>query len=63
MKPSELIDKQIAEHNDWRGELLKVLREIILEAEPEIKEDWRWETAVWVRVTVTFVRQGFLKTM
>jgi hypothetical protein len=42
MKPSELIDKKIAGLADWRGKMLANLRKIILDADPEIIEEWKW---------------------
>jgi hypothetical protein len=42
MKPSELIDKQIADLDDWRGKMLANLRRIIHDADPEIIEEWKW---------------------
>ncbi len=47
MNPSELIDKQIADLADWRGQLLVKLRKLILAADPGITEEWKWDTAVW----------------
>ena len=45
--PSEQIDKQIADLPDWRGQMMSTLRKIINEADPILKEDWKWDTAVW----------------
>ncbi len=47
MNPSERIDKQIAELADWRGPMIARLRKLILEAAPDITEEWKWETPVW----------------
>ena len=47
LKPSDLIDKQIAGLKDWRGGLMARLRTVINKAEPSLKEDWKWDTAVW----------------
>lgn len=47
MNPSERIDKQITDLTDWRGPTFARLREIILEADPDITEEWKWDTAVW----------------
>jgi hypothetical protein len=47
MNASELIDKQIADLADWRGDLVSKLRVLIHEADPEIDEEWKWETGVW----------------
>ena len=44
---SQLIDKQIADLPDWRGQMLKQLRQWILEAVPGITEEWKWGTGVW----------------
>jgi hypothetical protein len=40
--PSALIDKLIAGLADWRGKTLANLRKIILDADPEIVEEWKW---------------------
>jgi hypothetical protein len=42
MKPSELIDKKIASLGDWRGKMLARVRKIILDADPEMVEEWKW---------------------
>ena len=47
MSAAELIDKRISELDDWRGELFARLRTRILAADPEITEEWKWDTAVW----------------
>ena len=47
MNPSERIDKQIAELTDWRGHMVARLRKLIREADPDITEEWKWDTAVW----------------
>ncbi len=44
---SEMIDKQITELTDWRGKQLARLRKLIRDADPEIQEEWKWDTAVW----------------
>ena len=45
--PSQLITNQIAELADWRGKVFARLRKLILEADPDITEEWKWGTAVW----------------
>jgi hypothetical protein len=46
--PSELIDARIAELDDWRGELLRRLRALVKEADPDVVEEWKWRgTPVW----------------
>jgi hypothetical protein len=50
MKPSEQIDKLVAETTDWRGKTLARVRKTILEADPEIIEEWKWMgSPVWER--------------
>ncbi len=45
--PAQLITNQIAELADWRGKMLARLRKLILEADPDITEEWKWGTPVW----------------
>lgn len=47
MNPTERIDQQIAELTDWRGHLFAQLRTLIHEADPDITEEWKWNTAVF----------------
>jgi hypothetical protein len=45
---SALIDDMIAELADWRGKTLASIRKSILEADPEIIEEWKWMgSPVW----------------
>ena len=47
---SVLIDEMIAELTDWRGKTLAGVRKSILEADPEIIEEWKWMgSPVWSR--------------
>jgi hypothetical protein len=39
------IDERIAEFDDWRGETLGKVREIIKAADPDIVEEWKWAKA------------------
>ncbi len=49
------INAKIEELGDWRGDMLAKLRQIILAADPEIVEEWKWAkpsspgTPVWSR--------------
>jgi len=47
LTPGQLITKQIAELDGWRGEMLARLRKLTLEAVPDITEEWKWDTVVW----------------
>ena len=42
---SELIAKRIAELGDWRGETLGRMRKFIMEADPDVVEEWKWAMA------------------
>ena len=50
---SQMIDQRIRELADWRGPMLKRLRELIHEADPDVVEEWKWQkvsspgTPVW----------------
>jgi len=48
MNPSERIDELIAGLTDWRGKTFAELRAAILEADPDIVEEWKWMgSPVW----------------
>jgi hypothetical protein len=47
MNASKLIDQRIAELADWRGKTMANLRKLIRDADPDITEEWKWDTAVW----------------
>jgi len=45
---SKLIDQRIKDLGDWRGATLSRMRQLILAAEPEAIEEWKWMgTPVW----------------
>jgi hypothetical protein len=50
---SEQIDARIKELDDWRGETLSEVRQLIKDADPEVVEEWKWAkktspgTPVW----------------
>ena len=47
MTASQHIDNHIKELTDWRGKILARLRKLILEAAPDLTEEWKWDTPVW----------------
>jgi len=50
LTPSQRIDARIAGLGDWRGAMLARLRQVILAADAEITEDWKWRgVPVWYR--------------
>ena len=45
---SLLIDQRIRDLGGWRGDTLARMRALILEADPEMTEEWKWMgTPVW----------------
>ena len=49
MDASELIDKRIEELDDWRGKMIARIRKLVLEAAPDIVEEWKWDTPIWAQ--------------
>jgi hypothetical protein len=46
--PSQQIDARIRELGDWRGDMLRRLRALIKEADPDVVEEWKWRgVPVW----------------
>jgi hypothetical protein len=45
--PTQLIDARIKELNDWRGQMLGRIRDLIKQADPEAVEEWKWGIPVW----------------
>jgi hypothetical protein len=39
---SELISARIAELGDWRGQTLSRMRKLLMEADPDAVEEWKW---------------------
>jgi hypothetical protein len=47
MTGTQHIDHYLSGLNDWRGSMIARLRRLILEAAPELTEEWKWDTPVW----------------
>ncbi len=45
--PAQLIDARIEGLGGWRGETLARLRALILQADPDMVEAWKWNVPVW----------------
>ncbi|MFM0056274.1 DUF1801 domain-containing protein [Paraburkholderia phytofirmans] len=62
---SERIDELIAGLTDWRGKTFASVRKVILEADPEIIEEWKWMgSPVWSRdgmIAVANAHKGKVK--
>jgi Domain of unknown function (DU1801) len=51
---SRLIDQRIRDLGGWRGETLARMRALILQADPEVTEEWKWMgTPVWSHHGIT----------
>jgi len=63
--PSEKIDEYIAEIDDWRRRTFAEMRKTILEADPELIEEWKWMgTPTWSRdgiIAVANAHKGKVK--
>jgi hypothetical protein len=44
---SKQIDRQIAGLTGWCGRTMAHLRKVINEADPELREEFKWNTVVW----------------
>jgi hypothetical protein len=63
-KPAaKLIDARIKELGDWRGEILARMRALILAADPEIIEEWKWEVPVWSRNGIICTGETYKKAV
>ena len=61
---SRLIDQRIRELGDWRGDTLARMRALILEADPEIVEEWKWMgTPVWSRFGIICTGESYKKAV
>jgi hypothetical protein len=61
---SRLIDQRIRELGDWRGATLARMRALILEADPEITEEWKWMgTPVWSHHGILCTGESYTKVV
>ncbi|MHB1298850.1 MAG: DUF1801 domain-containing protein [Gemmatimonadaceae bacterium] len=61
---SRLIDQRIRELEGWRGETLARMRELILTADPEIVEEWKWMgTPVWSHHGIVCTGESYTKVV
>jgi hypothetical protein len=58
-----LIDQRIQELNDWRGATLQKVRQVILQSDPEIIEEWKWEIPVWSREGIICTGETYKKVV
>jgi hypothetical protein len=60
---STLITEKIASLADWRGETLARVRQLILEADPAIIEEWKWDGPVWSRDGIICTGETYKKAV
>jgi len=61
--PAQLIDERIAELDDWRGETLARVREVIKQADPEVVEEWKWRVPVWSHGGIICTGEAYKKAV
>ena len=60
---SRLIDQRIRELGDWRGEILARMRALILAADPEMTEEWKWSNPVWSHHGIVCTGEAYTKAV
>jgi len=60
---SRLIDQRIRDLGGWRGETLARMRALIVEADPEMTEEWKWGTPVWSHQGIVSTGEAYTKVV
>jgi hypothetical protein len=60
---SRHIDRRIRELGGWRGETLARMRALILEADPEMTEEWKWSNPVWSHDGIVCTGESYKKVV
>ena len=60
---SRLIDQRIRDLEGWRGETLARMRALILEADPEMTEEWKWMNPVWSHHGIVCTGEAYTKVV
>src|SRR5262245_37023032 len=60
---SRLIDQRIHDLGGWRGETLASMRALILEADPEMTEEWKWSNPVWSHHGIVCTGEAYAKVV
>lgn len=60
---SQLIDQRIRELGGWRGETLARMRALILEADHEVTEEWKWDNPVWSHRGIVCTGEAYKKVV
>ena len=60
---SRLIDQRIRDLGGWRGETLARMRALVLEADPEMTEEWKWNVPVWSHNGIVCTGEAYTKVV
>lgn len=60
---SQRIDQRITDLGGWRGQTLARMRALILEAAPEVVEEWKWNNPVWSRHGIICTGEAYKKAV
>jgi len=60
---SLLIDERIAELGGWRGATLARMRALVLEADPDMTEEWKWSNPVWSHDGIVCTGEAYTKVV
>ena len=60
---SRLIDERIRDLGGWRGQTLARMRALILEADPEMTEQWKWNNPVWSHHGIVCTGEAYTKVV
>ena len=60
---SRLIDQRILDLEGWRGETLARMRKLILDADPGMTEEWKWDNPVWSHHGIVCTGEAYTKVV
>ncbi len=60
---SRLIDQRIRDLQGWRGETLARMRALILKADSEMTEEWKWMNPVWSHHGIVCTGEAYTKVV
>ncbi len=60
---SKVIDQHIAELGGWREEMLARMRALILAADPQMIEEWKWGIPVWSHDGIVCTGESYKKAV
>ena len=60
---SRLIDQRIRDLAGWRGETLARMRALVLEADPGMTEEWKWNNPVWSHHGIVCTGEAYTKVV